>query len=208
MGEEFLSHELAREHAIAKEAQMTARERTIPIPYIFSEADDAYLQEHWPTRYRSRQPADKAAREDVFAWFGGRGIPQSAVYDRLSRLGWMGRKWSTTVSAPIETPASGDIVSLQSAVVALEDLLNEVADSVKRFRDSYQETIPGLRRDVQLLKERGTKVSDLEALIESRLSQAEDRLAAKIRSAVQSVQERSNPLAVIRQRLGEEVSDG
>lgn len=114
------------------------------------------------------------------------------------------------------------------AITTVEDLVNEVADSLKRHRDSYQDTVPVLRRDIAQLKEafaalpteqqiRGwigealnQQLVALEHLVKQRINDAaaeylevveatEERLEAKIAAA----QAKADPLGAIRRRLGE-----
>lgn len=115
-----------------------------------------------------------------------------------------------------------------AAIATVEALVNEVADSLKRHRDSYQDTVPVLRRDIAQLKEAfaavpteqqirgwiaealGQQFTALEHLVKQRiddaateylevLEAAEERLEAKIAAA----QTKADPLGAIRRRLGE-----
>lgn len=47
-----------------------------------------------------------------------------------------------------------DVKPVQGGVLALEAMVNELADQFKLFRDHEQDVLPGLRRDVRDLKER------------------------------------------------------
>lgn len=115
-----------------------------------------------------------------------------------------------------------------AAIATVEALVNEVADSLKRHRDSYQDTVPVLRRDIAQLKEAfaavpteqqirgwiaealGQQFTALEHLVKQRIDDAateylevleaeEERLEAKIAAA----QTKADPLGAIRRRLGE-----
>jgi hypothetical protein len=120
---------------------------------------------------------------------------------------------------------------VQSAVVTLEELINETADSVGTLRTSYGDTIPGLRRDVKELKERQVAIDydEIKRIIASAVSvatlelrsefdkelarreaeylelfaAAEKRINA-IQSEVETAAVKERPLDAIRRRLNGE----
>lgn len=121
------------------------------------------------------------------------------------------------------------LATVEDSILALEGMVNEVADQLKFFRDSYQESLPVLRQDVQLLKARpevsvdelvnaaqavlATELLKARAEIDKQLdelatqnlgfiSDLETRLLAKIQNAQAAATAAVDPLTALRQRLG------
>lgn len=118
--------------------------------------------------------------------------------------------------------------TLEASIPVLQDLVNEVADQLKHFRDSYQDSLPPLRAKVQTLEARPAfdldqvlaavkatigeaqlrfrseldkQFAELKGEVEGETLQLVEDMEARLVAKIQTTSDAVDPLTALRRRL-------
>lgn len=179
------------------------------------------------TGVRNGNPPTSPERQQLLREKGS-----EAAYDVLKELApelELESKVEKLVQLYVKKEVTPPLTLLSAAVGTLEELVGEVADQLKQFRDSYHETIPGVRRDIKQLQERpqvsvdgiidavkeyisaeqlktrssiDKQLAAFQAELLDEVVQLIDQSERKLVAQIQSAQATVDPLTALRKRLG------